>query len=66
MTLYRRRPSSLADDLTALAAGAVAGLVTGLMAFYMARNWLLREPLDAGRPDPADSSGDGGENAGRR
>lgn len=66
MTLYRRRPSRLADDLTALAAGVTAGLATGLVAFYMARNWLLREPLAAGGPEPADSPGEGEEDAGRR
>jgi hypothetical protein len=45
MTRYRRGVLTVPEEIAALAAGAVAGLATGLATLYVARRWLAREEL---------------------
>lgn len=62
MTTYRRTEIGLAEEIVALAAGALVGAA----AFYVARLWLQRELLPPpGGPVGDRREGEGDRNGGR-
>lgn len=62
MTEYRRREGDWRDGLPAAALAAAVGLVV----FYLARQWLVREPLGAEEGTPGESTATGRPSGGSR
>ena len=61
MSGWIRVPAKRGDDVAAgVLAGALAAGV-GLVAFYLIRTFLAREPLSPPGPMGSDSAGEGGE-----